>query len=106
VVGHRPDPDHGADGVEPRDGAPNRIGRRAEIDRAREAPQYRRQPVGKFVGDPIDQEGGGPERLGSPSSRAQQVTVKDQWTRHGFRRHFGWSMIFSENRYRFFGIMP
>ena len=57
--------------------AAHRVGRRAEIDRALELAQHHRKPLAQFGGDPVDQEGFGPERAGALLARAQQPAIED-----------------------------
>ena len=57
--------------------AAQRAGGRAEIDREVELAQHHGEPIAQFGGDPVDQEGLGPQRAGAPLPRAQQVPVED-----------------------------
>ena len=70
-----------------RERARDRVGRRAEVDREIEPSQHRRQPVGKVVRHPVDQERRRPEPRRAPAPGAQEVAIEQERLRHRHPAH-------------------
>jgi hypothetical protein len=75
--------DDAADRFEARQRVADRFPRRAEIDRALEAAQHRREPLGEIVGDAVEQERRRPQSGRAPAALPQQGAIEN----HGILGH-------------------